>query len=73
MIFNFANKHYDSEKLSDQGKVYLSKLQNIVTKKNQLSLEFTDCEVLQKHYSDLLSKELPEEEKDTEKEQKKGA
>tara|TARA_A100001515_G_scaffold116783_1_gene98611 strand:- start:391 stop:612 length:222 start_codon:yes stop_codon:yes gene_type:complete len=73
MIFNFANKHYDSEKLSDQGKVYLSKLQNIVTKKNQLSLEFTDCEVLQKHYSDLLSKELPEEEKDTEKEQQKGA
>lgn len=73
MIFNFAKKHYDSEKLSDQGKVYLSKLQNIAVKKNQLSLEFTDCEVLQKHYSDLLSKELPEEEKGTEKEQKKGA
>ena len=65
MIFNFDKKHYDSEKLSDQGKVYLSKLQNIITKKNQLSLEFTDCEVLQKHYSDLLSKELPEEEKTT--------
>ena len=73
MIFNFAQKEYDSEKLSDQGKVYLSKLQNIAVKKNQLSLEFTDCEVLQKHYSDLLSKELPEEEKDTGKEQKIGA
>ncbi len=36
-----------------------------MTKKNQLSLEFTDCEVLQKHYADLLSKELPEEEKTT--------
>ena len=73
MIFNFAQKEYDSEKLSDQGKVYLSKLQSIAVKKNQLSLEFTDCEVLQKHYSDLLSKELPEEEKDTGKEQKIGA
>lgn len=73
MIFNFAKKEYDSEKLSDQGKVYLSKLQSIAVKKNQLSLEFTDCEVLQKHYSDLLGKELPEEEKDTEAEQKIGA
>ena len=70
MIFNFANKHYESEKLSDQGKVYLSKLQNIISKKNQLSMEFNDCEVLQKHYSDLLSKELPEEEKGLEQEKK---
>jgi hypothetical protein len=73
MIFNFANKHYESEKLSDQGKVYLSKLQNIISKKNQLSMEFNDCEVLQKHYSDLLSKELPEEEKGLEQEKKTGA
>ena len=36
MIFNFANKHYDSEKLSDQGKVYLSKLQNIAVKKKSI-------------------------------------
>jgi hypothetical protein len=33
MIFNFDKKEYDSEKLSDQGKVYLLKLQNIVAKK----------------------------------------
>ena len=72
MIFNFDKKHYDSEKLYDQGKVYLQKLQNIVVKKNQLSLEFADCEVLQKHYSDLLSKELPEEEKTTSEMLKEG-
>ena len=59
-------------KLSWKGKVYLSKLQNIVTKKNQLSLEFTDCEVLQKHYSDLLNKELPEEEQTTSEMLKEG-
>lgn len=70
MIFNFDNKQYNSEELSNQGKLYLQKLQNIVAKKNQLNLEFTDCEVLQKYYSDLLKKELPKEEL---KENKTGA
>ena len=37
MIFNFDTKQYDSEKLSDQGKIYLSKLQNIVAKKQQFN------------------------------------
>ena len=63
MIFNFDTKQYDSEKLSDQGKMYLSKLQNIVAKKQNLTLEFNDLEVLQKHYSELLRKELPKKEK----------
>tara|TARA_S200002703_G_C3720658_1_gene221421 strand:+ start:180 stop:392 length:213 start_codon:yes stop_codon:yes gene_type:complete len=70
MIFNFDTKQYDSEKLSDSGKMHLQKLQNIIVKKNQLSIEFTDLEVLQKHYSDLLKPELPKEEKE---EQKTGA
>ena len=70
MIFNFDTKHYDSEKLSDEGKMLLQKIQNIIVKKNQLSIEFTDLEVLQKHYSDLLKPELPKEEKE---EQKTGA
>ncbi len=70
MNFNFDKKEYDSEKLSDQGKLYLQKLQNIVVQKQQLNIQFTDLEVLQKHYSDLLKKELPKEEK---KENKTGA
>jgi len=70
MNFNFDKKEYDSEKLSDQGKLYLQKLQNIVVQKQQLNIQFTDLEVLQKHYSDLLKKELPTEEKE---EQKTGA
>jgi hypothetical protein len=70
MIFNFDKKEYDSEKLSDQGKVFLNKLQNIAIKKNELTIQFTDLEVLQKHYSELLRKELPTEEKE---EQKTGA
>ena len=62
MNFKFDDKDYDSDKLSEQGKIYLSKLQNINVKKNQLSLEYADCEVLQKHYTDLLKNELPKEE-----------
>ena len=62
MNFNFDKKEYDSEKLSDQGKLCLQKLQNIVVQKQQFNIQFTDLEVLQKHYSDLLKKELPQEE-----------
>jgi hypothetical protein len=62
MKFTFDDKDYDSDILSDNGKLYLGKLQNIQVKKTQLSLEFTDCEVLQKHYTDLLKAELPKEE-----------
>jgi hypothetical protein len=62
MNFKFDDKDYDSDILSDNGKLYLGKLQNIQVKKTQLSVEFTDCEVLQKHYTDLLKAELPVEE-----------
>ena len=61
MIFNFDKKEYDSEKLSNEGKLYLQKLQNIIAQKQQLNIQFTDLEVLQKHYSELLKKELPKE------------
>ena len=63
MIFNFDKKEYDSEKLSDQGKIVVQKLQNIALQKQQLTIQFTDLEVLQKHYSELLRKELPKKEK----------
>ena len=75
MNFKFDDKDYDSDKLSEQGKIYLGKLQNISVRKNQLSLDYADCEVLQKHYTDLLKAELPEEEEKKEevKENKTGA
>ena len=62
MNFKFDDKDYDSDKLSEQGKIYLGKLQNISVRKNQLSLDYADCEVLQKHYTDLLKAELPKDE-----------
>ena len=42
MNFKFDDKDYDSEKLSDNGKLYLGKLQNINAKEQQISLEFQD-------------------------------
>ena len=70
MKFNFDKKEYDTEELSLQGKLCVEKLQNIAVQKQQLTIQFTDLEVLQKHYSDLLKKELPKENK---KVDKKGA
>jgi hypothetical protein len=61
MNFNFDGKDYNSDDLSDKGKVCLNKLQDLGIKKQQLSLEIADYEVLQKHYSELLKQELPEE------------
>jgi hypothetical protein len=62
MKFNLDGKDYNSDDLSDKGKACLDKLQNISVRKNQLSLDYADCEVLQKHYTDLLKAELPKEE-----------
>jgi hypothetical protein len=67
MNFNFDGKDYDSDKLSDKGKACLNKLQDLGIKKQQLSLKFADCEVLQKHYSELLKQELPKDEVKEEK------
>ena len=62
MNFKMDNKDYDSEKLSDKGKIYLGRLQNIQVRQQQLTLEFTDINILKKHYSELLKEELPKEE-----------
>ena len=62
MNFKIDNKDYDSEKLSDKGKLYLGKLQNLQVRQQQLTLEIADINVLKKHYSELLKEELPKEE-----------
>jgi len=70
MKFNFDKKEYDTEKLSSQGKLCVEKLQNIGVQKQQISMQLNDLTVLQAHYSELLKKELPQEEV---KENKTGA
>jgi len=63
MNFKFDDKDYDSDKLSDKGKLYLGKLQNITAKEQQLSLEFQDLNILKTKYTELLKAELPKEDK----------
>jgi hypothetical protein len=71
MNFKFDDKEYDSEKLSDAGKLQLSKLQALQIKKNELVSQFSDLQVLEKHYSELLKNELPKEEEKKEESSKK--
>jgi len=61
MNFKFDEKDYDSDKLSNIGKLYLSKLQNITAKEQQLSLEFQDLGILKAKYTELLKAELPKD------------
>ena len=58
MNLKIDNKDYDSEKLSDKGKIYLGRLQNIQARQQQITLEIADLDILQKHYSKLLKEEL---------------
>jgi hypothetical protein len=62
MIFNFDKKEYDTDDLSPQVKLCVEKLQNIGIQKQQISMQLNDLTVLQTHYSELLRKELPQEE-----------
>jgi len=62
MNFKIDNKDYDSEKLSDKGKLYLGRLQNIQARQQRLALEVADINVLKNHYSKFLKEELPKEE-----------
>ncbi len=58
MNFKFENKEYDTDNLSDNGKLCLNKLQNINTKQQQLLLEFQDLDILKNKYTELLKEEL---------------
>jgi hypothetical protein len=71
MKFKFDDKEYDSDKLSDNGKVCLARLENISIKESQLSAEFSDLQILKQHYNNVLKKELLEEQKKEAKEEAK--
>ena len=61
------DKSYDETKLSDEGKVALQNIQVINQDQLQLKIKFQHNEVLLKHYMDILTENLPEEEKVEEK------
>jgi len=58
------DKNYDETKLSDEGKVALQNIQVLNQDQNQLKIKFQHNEVLLKHYMDILTKNLPEPEKE---------
>jgi len=67
-MITIDDKQYDETKLSDEGKAALSNIQGISQKQNNLRVEFSNNEILLKHYMDILKSNLPEEVK---KEKKK--
>ena len=71
MNFKFDDKDYDSDKLSDKGKLYLAKLQKITNDQQILSSQFEDNNILRERYVELLKAELPKEEEVKEESSKK--
>jgi len=57
------DKSYDETKLSDEGKSALQNIQILNTDQNQLKLKFQHNEILLKFYMDVLTKNLPKEDK----------
>ena len=62
-MFHFDNVEYDENKLSEEGKVAFVQLQNLAQRRNQLSMEYDNLQILSNHYTDILKSNLPEEEK----------
>jgi len=60
-MFTFDEKEYDESKLSEEGKVAFVQLQNLAQRRNQLSMEYDNLQILSNHYTDILKKNLPEE------------
>ena len=67
MNFKLDNKDYDEKKLNDKGRMAFGQLQQIAQRKMQLTIEFQNQEVLQKHYGAILKEELPKDEKQKDK------
>ena len=60
-MFQFDNVEYDETKLSEEGKVAFVQLQNLAQRRNQLSMEYDNLQILSNHYTDILKSNLPEE------------
>ena len=70
-MFTFDNVEYDETKLSDEGKVAFVQLQNLAQRRNQLSMEYDNLQILSNHYTDILKTNLPEEVKEEEAKESK--
>ena len=62
MNFKFDDKDYDSDKLSDNGKLYLARLQKLANDQQLLASQFEDTNILRAKYTEQLKAELPKDE-----------
>tara|TARA_R110002012_G_scaffold284004_1_gene474583 strand:+ start:22 stop:234 length:213 start_codon:yes stop_codon:yes gene_type:complete len=60
-MITIDDKKYDETKLSDEGKVALNNIQKINNKQNEIRIDYSNNEILLKHYLDILKTNLPEE------------
>ena len=70
-MFTFDDKEYDETKLSEEGKVAFVQLQNLAQRRNQLSMEYDNLQILSNHYTEILKTNLPEEVKEEESKESK--
>ena len=61
MNFKFDDKDYDSDKLSDNGKLYLGKLQNIGTKEHCVSCVLENQDTTEEEMQSNLSAQIEEQ------------
>ena len=57
-MFKINEKEYDESKISKEGQIALSRLQQIQTDQNKIRVEFDHNEILIKHYMAILNEEI---------------
>jgi hypothetical protein len=57
-MFKLNEKEYDESKISKEGQIALSRLQQIQTDQNKIRVKFDHNEILIKHYMDILQEEI---------------
>jgi hypothetical protein len=57
-MFKLNEKEYDESKISKEGQIALSRLQQIQTDQNKIRVEFDHNEILIKHYMAILNEEI---------------
>jgi hypothetical protein len=64
-MFKLNEKEYDESKISKEGQIALSRLQQIQTDQNKIRVEFDHNEILIDHYMTILKGEVKSNAKDS--------
>jgi len=58
-MIKINDKEYDEKDLSDQAKIAFLNLQSLQAESSNLNLKIANNQILIKHWSEILEKELP--------------